>query len=197
MARLNQACSDGRLSLDELGVRLDGAYAATTRNELSALVADLPQDSHLRASPTGEQGPTRWWVSPIGGLRRSGHYRLPDHQVVVSLLGRVYLDLRGAELDGGLAKVTVISLVGGTDVVVPPGLNVDVGGFNLLGERDVRVDRGEIGAPSVALRLFGVLGGSRVRTKSSRLNRWSAGRLGRGNRGRGPGSSGLPGASAR
>lgn len=41
--RLREACAEGRLSVDELGERLDGAYSARTLGELEALVADLPR----------------------------------------------------------------------------------------------------------------------------------------------------------
>lgn len=40
--RLSDACAAGMLRVDELGERLDRAYAATTAGELAALTSDLP-----------------------------------------------------------------------------------------------------------------------------------------------------------
>ena len=40
--RLQEATAEGRLSLDELGDRVAGAYAALTRSELDHFVDDLP-----------------------------------------------------------------------------------------------------------------------------------------------------------
>jgi Domain of unknown function (DUF1707) len=45
--RLRDAAGAGYLTMDELGERLTGAYAATHRQELDALVLDLP-----RATPS-------------------------------------------------------------------------------------------------------------------------------------------------
>jgi hypothetical protein len=42
-AALARACADGRLSPEELEARVQRAYAATSREELGALLADLPQ----------------------------------------------------------------------------------------------------------------------------------------------------------
>jgi Domain of unknown function (DUF1707) len=175
---LCEACAEGRLTLEELGDRVDRAYTATVRPELDGLVADLPGPSAVVPAPSPvPAAATRWWVSPIGGYRRRGHFRLPGHQVVVTLLGGTAIDLRGAELSGPTATITVVSVLGGADVVVPAGIPVDVSGFSVLGGRDVRLGgRCAPGAPTVHLRLFSVLGGSRVRTKGTRL------RLGRGAR---------------
>jgi hypothetical protein len=41
--QLREACAEGRLSVDELGARLDAAYSARTLRELDAVVADLPR----------------------------------------------------------------------------------------------------------------------------------------------------------
>jgi uncharacterized protein DUF1707 len=54
---LARACSDGRLSPEELEARVQRAYAATHRSELDALLADLPKSAR-RADP------------PAGGKRR-------------------------------------------------------------------------------------------------------------------------------
>jgi hypothetical protein len=53
VAQLQHATTEGRLSLDELGDRVSGAYAAVTRLELDELVDDLPP----AAAPAVEQAP--------------------------------------------------------------------------------------------------------------------------------------------
>lgn len=182
VARLGQACSEGRLTLDEFGERVERAYEAMLSPDLEALVADLPALTG-QAPPLSEatsvkrgkgmtrrkKGTTRWWVSPLGGFHRRGHYRLPTNQVVVTLVGGMDVDLRGAELSGPKVNLTVVSLVGGADVVVPAGVQVEVSGFSVLGGRDVRLgDRVVPGAPLVHLRVFSVLGRARVRSKGRR-----------------------------
>ena len=172
VARLAAASAEGRLTLEELGDRVDGAYRATVQSELAALVVDLPSPSPSPLPVTGSGGRTRWWVSPIGGFRRRGHYKLPEHQVVLTLLGGMDVDLRGAELSGPTATMTVVTVLGGADVVVPAGVQVDVSGFSILGGRDVRLsERAVPGAPLVHLRLYSILGGAKVRSKARRDRR--------------------------
>jgi len=61
--RLSRAAGDGRLTLEEFSQRMEQATAATTRAELSRLIADLP------AEPAVAGGPAR----RAGGLaRRAG-----------------------------------------------------------------------------------------------------------------------------
>jgi hypothetical protein len=44
--------AEGRLDVDELDERLQRAYAARTRSELTGLTADLPESSRAPAGPT-------------------------------------------------------------------------------------------------------------------------------------------------
>jgi hypothetical protein len=46
-ARLRDACTEDRLSLETFITRLDAAYTARTREELDLLVADLPRPGRL------------------------------------------------------------------------------------------------------------------------------------------------------
>ena len=50
VARLRDACAEGRLTVDELADRIAAAYAARTYAELDPLTADLPRGRPLPAS---------------------------------------------------------------------------------------------------------------------------------------------------
>ena len=54
---LGRHAAEGRLTADELSERLDRVYAARTRGELAAIVADLPPPQPSR--PAGEVAPER------------------------------------------------------------------------------------------------------------------------------------------
>lgn len=49
--RLQQATAEGRLSLDELGDRVSGAYASLTRSELDQFIDDLPPPPEPEPAP--------------------------------------------------------------------------------------------------------------------------------------------------
>jgi len=46
-----------------------------------------------------------------------------------------------AVLDARKVSLTVVALLGGVRIIVPPGVEVDVDGFTLLGGRQVEVDQ--------------------------------------------------------
>ena len=76
--RLRAATGDGRLTLEEFSQRMEQASSARTRAELETLVADLPADARVTPGAVATQpaGPAAWHVSPIGGLRVRGPWRI-------------------------------------------------------------------------------------------------------------------------
>lgn len=172
VSRLNAACGEGRLTLEEFSDRLERSYTARTRGELEPLLRDLPPagtEDGARDSagpdvrPSAGRGRTDWHVTPLGGLRRSGRWRMRDHLVSVTLIGGVDLDLREAHLDAREVTLTSVSVIGGVSLTVPPGVSVVTEGFSLLGGRRIDVD--EVAgddAPTLRVRAFSLLGGLRV-----------------------------------
>jgi hypothetical protein len=165
LERLSAATGDGRLTLEEFSQRMDRATTAKTRAELDRLVADLPADASAASSTVAERGPGRpsWHISPIGGLRVSGPWRMERSVIVVSLIGGADLDLSQAQLAAPEVTLTKVSLLGGVSIAVPPGIRVDASGFSLIG--GASVDAGPEpgpGAPTVHIRAFSLLGGTRI-----------------------------------
>jgi hypothetical protein len=165
LERLSAATGDGRLTLEEFSQRMDRATTAKTRAELDRLVTDLPTDVGAAISAVAERGPGRpsWHISPIGGLRVSGPWRMERSVIVVSLIGGANLDLSQAQLAAPEVTLTKVSLLGGVSIRVPPGIRVEASGFSLIG--GTSVDAGPEpgpGAPTVRIRAFSLLGGTRI-----------------------------------
>lgn len=93
---------------------MDRATSARTRAELARLVADLPED--VATVGTDVAGRTSaepsWHVSPVGGLRVYGPWRMDRHTIVVSIVGATRLDLSQAPE----VTLTKASLVGGVRI---------------------------------------------------------------------------------
>jgi hypothetical protein len=162
VGRLGVAAGEGRLTLDEFSRRIGGAYEASTRGELEPLVADLPAGARAEGAPRAGR---EWHVTPLGGMRRGGKWRVPPSTLAVALIGGADLDLSGAELDAPIVTVTKVSLIGGTRVTVPPGIHVEVSGFSLIGGRRIDAAPAPAGAPTLRLRSFSLIGGVRVRRR--------------------------------
>jgi hypothetical protein len=177
---LRHAAGDGQLTIDELDERLESAYAARTRGELDTLTADLQpagQAQPKAGGPVVRRGPggARWLLAIMGGVERAGHWRLSERCTVINLMGGSDLDLTQVELAGDHVQLNVISLMGGADIYVPPGMNVDVSEFAFMGANNVRVadQRRPASGPVLHLRLVSIMGGSDVRRgpKRSRAER--------------------------
>jgi hypothetical protein len=163
---LRGAAGDGRLTLEELAERVEGALVAKTRDELEPLTADLPEPAVSRERGQG----TRWTVSVMGGTDRKGRWRIAARSTVINLMGGSDLDLRDALIDSNETVITVVSVMGGSDIIVPEGVEVELGGFALMGGNDLEVDgpRPRPGAPVVRVRAFSLMGGTDVKTKAPR-----------------------------
>jgi hypothetical protein len=176
--RLSRAAGDGRLTLEEFSQRMEQATEAKTRAELDQLVTDLPAEP---ATPVAgavaerSSAPATWHVSPVGGLRVSGPWRMERHVIVASIVGGTRIDLSEAQLAAPEVTLTKVSLVGGTRITVPPGIRVDASGFSLVG--GTRVQGGPEpgpGAPTVHIRAFSLVGGIRI-YRSARRDRGEGG----------------------
>jgi hypothetical protein len=159
VAQLREHCAQGRLTLEEFSARADEAYSAKTVGELEPVLRDLPEAGAVAIRPQREA--RRLLVSVLGGLDRRGRWRVPRRLTVIDVLGGTDLDLRQAQIADEEVTITIVSVLGGVDLYVPEGIEVDVGGFSLLGGLD---EHGadvpaRPGTPLVRVKVFSVLGG--------------------------------------
>jgi Domain of unknown function (DUF1707)/Cell wall-active antibiotics response 4TMS YvqF len=168
---LRAAAGEGRLTLEELAERLDHALVARTRDALEPLTADLPA---VAAQPAAG---TRWTVGIMGGSDRKGRWRIAARSTVINFMGGADLDLRDAHIDSPTTVITVISVMGGSDIIVPEGVEVQMSGFAVMGGNDLEIDgaRPQPGAPTVRVRAFSLMGGTDVKTKARRRGAPSSG----------------------
>jgi hypothetical protein len=175
VARLRHAAGEGRLTVEELAERVDAAYAARTQAELEPLTADLPAvPAYPAAGAPGAPAPAARGSSLVlgilGGGDRRGRWRVPARMTVVNVMGGADLDLREAVLEAPEVEINVWSLMGGSDVIVPEGVHVELGGFALLGSNELRLEGSAPGpgAPVVRVKAWSLMGGTDVKTRTGR-----------------------------
>jgi DUF1707 SHOCT-like domain/Cell wall-active antibiotics response LiaF, C-terminal len=160
---------DGRLTLEEFAGRIERAYDAKTRGELEQLTHDLPETAAASTTaPARRTKPvSRWIVSVMGGTEKRGRWRLARDTKVVCVMGGAELDLRHAELEDLDSTITVIAVMGGAEITVPEGVDVDVGGFAFMGGREFRPGKTvpPPSAPSVRIKAYALMGGIEVKTR--------------------------------
>ena len=166
---LRRAAGEGRLTLEELDERLNATYEARTHTALERLVADVvapgaPAPPHRLPVRPGEGG-ARWLVAIMGGCDRRGRWRLGELCTALNVMGGSDLDLNDAELAAERVELRVFSLMGGSNIRVPDGLNVEVSDFALMGGNavDIGDPRPDPGGPVLHLRLISIMGGTDVK----------------------------------
>ena len=156
---------DGRLTLEEFAERMSRAYEARTQEELEDLMRDLPNEPAL--PPARRAKPSRWIVAVMGGVNRRGRFRLGAKTYAVSLMGGMNVDLRQAELEDPEVTITVVSVMGGANIVVPEGVDVELTGIAIMGGKSYRPGKQSPppGAPFIRVRVFSLMGGVSVVTR--------------------------------
>jgi hypothetical protein len=162
---LNENAAVGRLTLDELEERAGQAIAAKTRGELAKLTSDLPAEGTAgQVQAPSERKPVRWMVAIMGGGHRRGRFRAVGSINSIGIMGGDEIDLREAEMEGGELTVNLFALMGGANVYVPDSIEVELGGFSIMGGNEVRgFERpSRPGAPVVRIRGFALMGGATI-----------------------------------
>ncbi|HEX5724540.1 MAG TPA: DUF1707 domain-containing protein [Longimicrobiaceae bacterium] len=163
------------LDAEGLEERLDRAHQATSVAALQALVTDLPvlQPSAALASSQMFQSvgradyvPERQIVAAImGGASRVGTWTPPEHLFVLAVMGGAELDFRQARFGPGVTEISVFTLMGGVEIVVPPGVHVEMNGLAIMGafEQTGRVEAPvDPNAPVLRIGGFCMMGGVEV-----------------------------------
>jgi len=163
---LGDHASVGRLTLDELEERSSRALAAKTRGELATLVGDLPREVAQDDRPASAMArkPVRWMVAIMSGSHRRGRFRAVGSINAVSIMGGDEIDLREAEIEGGELTINLVAIMGGANVYIPDSVELDVGGFSLMGgNTEVGADRPpRPGAPVIRIRAWNLMGGATI-----------------------------------
>lgn len=177
---LRTATGEGRLTMEELDERLDAVYASKTHAELERLIVDVvvpgEHASLSKRMPVNRrEKPTNWLVSVMSGHDRKGRWRVGPDLKVINVMGGADIDLNDAELADDHVEMTVFSLMGGADVRVPEGLNVECSEFAFMGGNGIKLGetRPDPGGPTLHLRVISIMGGTDVKRgrKLSRAER--------------------------
>jgi len=167
--RLQQAFAERRLDDDEFDERMRAALTARTGADLELLTSDLPAPAPGGAAPaTAGPAPGRWAVAYKNSVRRGGRWRVPDRFTSVVYKGDGWLDLRAAELTAPVTTVVAVAYKSRIDILVPPGVRVEMDGFGVSkgwsAEEDMEA-RLAHDAPTVHVRGIAYKGTIETRTK--------------------------------
>jgi hypothetical protein len=160
---LRIASVEGRLTFEELTERTEAAYAAVSRGDLERITADLPGMGAPGANPAPLQVKRRF-SAVMGDCKERIVGRIDGPLEVVSVMGDVELDLRGAQVPSGEVHISATAVMGDVKIIVPDGVSVELSGHNFLGDRRVTVRDPHPGArvPVVRITAHAVMGDVKI-----------------------------------
>lgn len=132
-----------RLSLPEYERRVELAYRASSVDALKDLTRDLAPLPPARIAPAAMATPGELRLAPLtrpktflalmSGVVRRGTWTAPARIRAVACMGGIGLDLREATLTAPVTDIYVFALMGGVEIIVPPGVRLETDGFAIMG----------------------------------------------------------------
>jgi len=168
-ARLRQAVADDLLTLDQFGDRMRAVLEARTRGDLQQAVAGVPltAEPRRRTRERGTARPARQQQSIVAIMSETstrGRWRPARETTALAIMGNAVVDLQGAEFEGDELKLNAISWMGGVEIIVPEGVDVELSGFAIMGDRSMKLEGGVFpDAPLVRVDAYAVMGSVEVR----------------------------------
>lgn len=193
--QLRDALAEGRLDMEEFEERLDATYKARTYGELAPITRDLPgagtvapltvpppsvslvkgpaEEASWPERIVGGDGTSTWGVAVMSGFERKGRWTVPRRFDCFAFWGGGELDLREAYFAEREVTINCVAVMGGINVIVPPGVEVVVRGIGIMGGFDHSEEGvpGDPGAPRVVITGFAFWGGVGVERKVPKAER--------------------------
>jgi hypothetical protein len=144
IARLSDQFAHDALDVDEFERRVTVAQTSDNSADIEALLRDLPELDGAPAQTTAIVPQVVPSLLPadqdreaayaiFGGVNREGTWAVPRRMRIVAVFGGANLDLREARFPAGVVDIHVTAVMGGINIVVPPGLAVQMHGSAIMG----------------------------------------------------------------
>ncbi len=165
-----------RITIESLDARMAMVYEATSLVELEGALAGIAVAPRAETDP-GHPAvvvdeslvpPRGVKMAIMGGFQARGSWVLPRNLVVNAIMGGGELDLREARFGPGVSEINLAILMGGVEIIVPPGVRVEMlgsafmGGFALSGLDESAFDPA---APVLRIRGIAIMGGVDVNVR--------------------------------
>lgn len=132
---LQQACGDGRITLEEFSVRVGVVWAATTDIELARATEGIATTPVVGAARTVEKV-----VTVLSQRKRRGRWRMQSGRLgIFTLFGQTHLDLRDALTGEDVIEIEGNCWFGELKVIVPEGVEVELSGTSALSSEELRL----------------------------------------------------------
>lgn len=144
-------------------IREDGAIAPAPGSAAPQQYGAPGPGSGGAVAPIGGASNDRSLVCVFGDVKRTGRWTVAQTTRSVTVFGDTRLDLREASLEASHVTIRALVLFGDLKIIVPPGVDVQVGGGLVFGDQKVQ-RRSEVHstAPRVDVEVYGAFGDVKV-----------------------------------
>jgi len=170
------------IPMEEFERRVEVAHRAASAEDLKQLLQDLPEGNlparradgtapapRPRPSvvPAGHERDQGFVIAVMGGAVRKGRWNPARTNFAFALMGGTELDFREAVLPLGVTQVQVLAIMGGAEIIVPPGVNVESHGIGIMGGfDDAGAQAYDPAAPTLRIAGLAVMGGVQITVRS-------------------------------
>lgn len=142
------------------------AYANLDAPGVTAAPVNVPHTHAIQhAQQTTEKPRARFHLCIMGGREKKGRWKVGSPTNVFTMMGGTCLDL--TEVDATDVVINSFVMMGGCEIIVPTGANVDLDGFILMGATENNVKSAVGSSPmNVRVRSYGLMGGCEVASKA-------------------------------
>ncbi len=179
VTKLEYNFAHGNLEVEEFETRLELAINTTLPQDLARITSDLspvPVNRDNNSDINLNQGRVRseeLFLGILSGADRKGVWRPARKNRVFVLMGGVDLDFSRAVLPPGITEVEFLCLMGGLDIIVPEGINIEVKGLPIMGGIDKKVsDEHFPGQPTIRIHGIALMGGVDIKYPKKRRRIW-------------------------
>ncbi len=173
--RLEHSFAQNLLDIDVYEKRMEIAVNTASKRELLSLIEDLPVPTETNKQSSsfdrillnlGEIKDYDVTLALLSGATRKGLWYPPKRMKVVAIMGGVDLDYSQAQIPPGVSNIDIFALMGGVNIFVPEGVNVEVTGIPIMGGIDNRAaSSGKLGAPTIKVNAITLMGGLDIKVK--------------------------------
>ena len=168
---LRRLFADDVISMDEYADHVGLVLAAQDDAEMAEAVKGVPVATAPQVATPKIDGQrtsaSRYMVSIFGSTTQRGRWRMAARFRCLAAFGNLELDLRQASTSESEVVIEALSVFGGLQVFVPEGVDVELTGFTLFGEKEMNVAQVAVvpGTPLIRIRAVTVFGGVTVVSK--------------------------------
>lgn len=167
------------LEEQEFEERLGDATNSANRAELMQLIHDLPlspetnQEKNLFTDKTTSSGiqintgkvkPKSTLISIMSATERKGIWKPAKRMRILNIMAGTDLDFTKAIMPPGKTTITITCIMGGIDIIVPKGINVETRGVPIMAGIENKTDHDiDENAPTLRINAVVVMGGIEIK----------------------------------